>query len=167
MNATVEKREQTRRFAVPWDITEWIDRSALLGGIVEDIDALDWSNPELQEALRANPAFQPRLLLVLITYAYAMGVCESAELTELYYRDAALKKLFPVPPPSPTAINRFRRDHLGLLKWSINQALKRAFRAHFDLGDAAIPPGYKRALLDATSTRIFLGRRMEHSLQAE
>lgn len=158
---------EQRRFSVPWDISEWLDGPRLLAGVTEDVDGLDWKNPELVAFLQTNPGFQLRLLLVLVTYAYAMGVCESDEVVEVYYRDDGLKRIFLNPPPSPTAITRFRRENRGLLKWSVAQALKRAVRAHFQLEDVPLPAGLKKALVDSAGMRIDVGRHLDRSVQVE
>lgn len=167
MNADNGFAESTEKFSVPWDITQWLDKSSLLTRIIEDIDSLDWQNPELIEFLRENPNFQARFLLVLITFAYAMGICESEEVVEMYYADAELKHRLPGQPPSPRAITRFRRENRGLLKWSVMQALKHALRCRFELGDTPLPPGLRRLLSDAAATRIDVGRHMDRSVQAE
>ena len=167
LEAKPEVGEQPRKFSVPWDISEWLDKLRLLAGVSEDIDGLDWDNPELVAFLRANPDFQLRLLLVVVTYAYAMGICESEEVVELYYRDEALKLRFPTPPPSARAITRFRRENRGLLKWSVAQALKRAVRSHFELEDVPLPAGLKKALIDSAGARIDVGRHLDRSVQGE
>ena len=157
----------TGKFSVPWDITVWLDRSSLLTRIIEDIDSLDWKNPELVEFLRENPNYQARFLLILISYAYAMGVCESEEVAEVYFGDADLRNRLPGEPPSPKAITRFRRENRGLLKWSVTQAIKHALRVHYELGDTPLPPGLKRLISDAALTRIDVGRHKDRSVQAE
>jgi hypothetical protein len=159
--------EQTGKLSIPWDITEWLDKSSLLTHIAEDIDSLDWKNPELVEFLRTNPNFQARFLLILITYAYTMGICESEDVAELCFGDAELKRWVPARPPSPAAITRFRRENRGLLKWSVGQAIKHALRRRFELGDAPLPPGFKRLIIDAATSRIDVGRHMDRSVQAE
>src|SRR5688572_12476594 len=156
-NTAVRPASQAGKFTVPWDITEWLVKKTLLANIIEDVDSLDWDNPELGRFLSANPNFQPRFLLITMTYAYAMGICESEEMAEVYYRDPDLKRLFPTPPPGPVALTRFRRENRGLLKWSVSQAFKRAVRSHFNLGDAPIPAGLRRALNDAAGMRIDVG----------
>ena len=166
-NTALGLASQAGKFTVPWNITEWLERPTLLSNIIEDIDSLDWANPELSRFLTANPNFQPRFLLVMMTYAYAMGICESEEMAEVYYQDADLRGLFPTPPPGPVALTRFRRENRGLLKWAVSQAFKRAVRSHFNLGDAPIPAGLRRALNDAAGTRIDVGRHLDRSVQAE
>ena len=167
MSVGNEIAEPTVKFSVPWDITVWLDRSSLLTRIIEDIDSLDWKNPELVEFLRENPNYQARFLLILISYAYAMGVCESEEVAEVYFGDADLRTRLPGEPPSPKAITRFRRENRGLLKWSVTQAIKHALRVHYELGDTPLPPGLKRLISDAALTRIDVGRHMDRSVQAE
>jgi len=162
-----ESAAPSRKFSIPWDISEWLEKPRLLAGVAEDIDGLDWGNPDLVVFLKANPGFQLRLLLVLVTYAYAMGICESEDVVEVYYREDALKRMFPSPPPSPAAITRFRRDNRGLLKWAVAQTLKRAARTHFDLGDIPLPGGLRKALLDAAGARIDVGRHLDRSVEAE
>ena len=85
----------------------------------------------------------------------------------MHYRDAELKRRLPGQPPSPRAITRFRRENRGLLKWSITQAIKHALRSRFALGDATLPPGLRRMLSDAASTRIDVARHLDRSVQAE
>jgi transposase len=167
MSANSNTAEPPRKLSIPWDISEWLDKPRLLAHISEDIDSLDWNNAEMIGFLRENPNFQARFLLILITYAYAMGICESEEVTELYYHDAELKRRLPSQPPSPRAITRFRRENRGLLKWSITQAIKQALRSRFELGDATLPPGLRRMLSDAAATRLDVGRHMDRSVQAE
>jgi hypothetical protein len=167
MSAESNTTEPTRKLSIPWDISEWLDKPSLLARIIEDIDSLDWNNPEMVTFLHANPNFQARFLLILITYAYALGVCESEEVAEVHYRDAELKRRLPGQPPSPKAITRFRRENRGLLKWSVTQVMKHALRSRFELGDSALPPGLRRMLSDAAATRIDVGRHMDRSVQAE
>jgi hypothetical protein len=166
-NAEQAATANERKFSIPWDISEWLDRSSLLAGVVNDVESLDWGNPDLRSFLQANPEFQLKLLLVLVTYAYAMGVCESEDVVDVYYGDAELKKMFPKAPPGPAAITRFRRENRGLLKWSIGQTFKRAVRARHDLGEISLPPGLKKALMDAASARIDVGRHLDRAVEAE
>lgn len=167
MNTGTGNGKAAEKLNVPWDVAEWLDKSSLLSRIIEDIDSLDWKNPELERFLRANPNFQPRFLLILLTYAYARGICESDEVVELHYRDTELKQRLPGQPPSAKAVTRFRREHRGLLKWSIAQALKHALRVRFELQDATLPPGLRKLLNDTAAMRIDVGRHLDRSVQAE
>jgi hypothetical protein len=167
MSTTIHTEPSSEKLAFPSDLTEWVEKQELLSWIVEDVDSLDWSNPELLDFLRANPAFQPRFLLVLMSFSYALGICESGDAAELYFSEPALKRIFPDGTASPAMITRFRRDHRGLVKWCVAQAFKRAVRIHFALGDGMIPAGLRRLATDAATARVDLGRHLDRSVQAE
>lgn len=154
-------------FSIPADLSEWADKPLLLQWTVEEIDSLDWTSPELLQLLRANPKFQPRFLLVLMVYAYSTGKRDSEEVAEIYYTEPALKHLFPGQTPSTAMLMRFRRDHRGLLRWGVSQILKRALRHHFDLGDAVIPSGLNRLLVEAATARLDAARHFDRSVQGE
>ena len=167
MSVATKTAGRADKFKVPWDITEWLDRPGVLARIIEDIDSLDWANPELKTFLQANPNFQPRLLLILISYAYSTGTCESEEVGELWFRDELIRGKVTGQPPGAAAISRFRREHRGLLKWIITQVFKHALRQHYELGDATIPPGLMRILRDAVAARIDISRHLDRSVQGE
>ena len=67
----------TDAFQVPWDLTDVVEAKQLNAWVREEIGSLNWSNPELVEHLRAHPNYHPRMMLTVLTYAYASGVFES------------------------------------------------------------------------------------------
>jgi hypothetical protein len=158
-----------KRFELPWDLSVWADRPILLQWIVEEVGSLDWENQELLKVLQANPAFQPRAMLILTTYAYALGLCESEDVVSLCYTEPALKSFMALVPfsiPSENAVSRFRREHRGLIKWALVQCFKRGLR-HHELGDSPIPPGLRRILDESAANRLDLARHLDRSVQAE
>ena len=167
MSGATDIAVRTEKFKVPWDISQWTDKVTLLKRLEEDVDSLDWTNPELMQFLKANPNFHPRFLLALMSYAYSLGICESEEISELCYQDELIKAKVINKPPSPAAVTRFRRDHRGLLRWLVAQAFKHALRKHYELGDATIPPGLTRLLREAAAARIDVGRHLDRSVQGE
>lgn len=167
MSGETKTTERTSKFKVPWDVSQWIDKAALIQKLEQDVNSLDWSNPELVAFLKANPNFHPRFLLVLMSYGYAIGACESEDISELCYRDELIRSRVVGQPPSPGAVTRFRRDHRGLLRWLLAQGFKHAVRSHYELGDATIPPGLNRLLREAAADRIDVGRHLDRSVQGE
>jgi len=167
MNGATDSTERAQKFKVPWDISQWTDKATLLKRLEADVASLEWINPELVQFLKENPNFHPHFLLTLMSYAYALGVCESEEISELCYRDELIKAKVIARPPSPAALTRFRRDNRGLLRWLVTQAFKHALRHHHDLGDATIPPGLMRLLREAAATRIDVGRHLDRSVEGE
>jgi hypothetical protein len=154
-------------FPIPLDLSQWAEKPLLLQWVVEEIDSLDWSNPELVQILHSNPKFQPRFLLVLIVYAYATGRYESEEVADTYYSEPVLRHIFPEQAVSPNAVKRFRRDYRGLLRWGLAQVLRRALRHHYDLGEAAIPAGLNRMIVQAATVRLDAARHFDRSTIGE
>lgn len=167
MSGETKTTERTSKFKVPWDVSQWIDKSSLIQKLEQDVDSLNWGNPELLAFLKENPKFHPRFLLVLMSYGYATGSCESEDISELCYRDELIRGRVVGQPPSAAAITRFRRDHRGLLRWLLAQGFRHALRSQYELGDATIPPGLNRLLREAAADRIDVGRHLDRSVQGE
>lgn len=160
-------QESERGFPIPLDLSQWAEKPLLLQWVHEEIDSLDWSNPELVQILQSNPKFQPRFLLVLMVYAYATGRYDSEEVADTYYSEPILQHLFPAQALSPNAVMRFRRDYRGLLRWGLAQILRRALSHHYDLGDAAIPAGINRMIVQAATVRLDAARHFDRSILGE
>src|SRR5437667_103484 len=113
--------------ALPWDLTEQFSPAVVRQWIVEEVETLDWSNPEVREYLRLHPAYQPKMLLCLLTFAYATGVYESEEIVRRCDKDENYRAIAGEHAPgSAKALVRFRRENRGLLKWCLVQLFKRA-----------------------------------------
>jgi Transposase domain (DUF772) len=149
------------RFVIPWNLSEWAEAREVLSWLEAEIGSLDWNNPMLADFLKSNPEYRPRLLLTLLSYAYALGVCESDEVVAFYHKDAALRRLFPAETPDAREISRFRRENRGLLKWCLLELFKRVLREKFQLGDTLIPAGLRRYLVDTATARLDAARDMD------
>lgn len=159
---TLEKSTK-ERFTLPWALSEWADEEALFHAVDETLGGLDWSNAELTALLAVNPTFQPRFLLTLLTYAYALGICESEEVVAFYYSNPNLRRIFPGRAPSASELSRFRRENRGLLKWSLSELFKQVLRQKFALGDALMPAGLRRYLQDVATARLDVARDMDRT----
>jgi hypothetical protein len=164
--ASIEQVEsvanRSERFVIPWDLSEWVDKPTLLRRIVEDVDSLDWGNPAVAEYLQQRPEFQPKMMLQLLTYAYAVGVLDASEVEALFFGDKTFAALGWARPPKVKVIGRFRRENRGLLKWSLLQALNRIVREKYSLGTRLLP-GLQRFLLDNAVQRLDLARQVDQS----
>lgn len=149
------------RFVIPWNLSEWAEAREVLAWLEAEIGSLDWNNSMLADFLKSNPGYRPRLLLTLLSYAYALGVCESDEVVAFYHKDAALRRLFPGESPDAREISRFRRENRGLLKWCLLELFKRVLREKFQFGDALIPAGLRRYLVDTATARLDAARDMD------
>lgn len=150
---------------IPWDLTEVVDAKTLSEWVCEEINSLNWSNRDLIEHLRAHPNYHPRMMLTVLTYAYATGNFESEDIlrrcdTDFLYRAMCSE----AAPQSMFAIRNFRKENRGLLKWSLMQVLKRCLAAATGESGSAIPAGIKRLLVDNATARLELARHMDHAM---
>lgn len=153
------------RLSVPWNIAEWVDVSTLRGWVDEEIGALHWSSPELQKFVAENPNFRPRVLLTLLSLAYSTGHYESEEISHLCASDPELRAICGPALPSTRALDRFRRENRGLLKWVLVQILKRALRARYNLNLSVLPAGLKQHLVQLATERLDIARHMDRAGQ--
>jgi hypothetical protein len=156
-------RSEEERFSLPWDLTQWIDAQTLRGWVDDEIDTLDWSNPELATLLAQNPRFRPRTLLTLLGYAYASGTYESEEISVLGATDPAFREICGKDAPATRALERFRRENRGLLKWVLVQIFKRALREKHGLNTSLLPSGLKQYLVELATERLNLARHMDRA----
>ncbi|HEU0011684.1 MAG TPA: transposase [Verrucomicrobiae bacterium] len=148
------------QLALPWDLREWFAPAVLRQWISEEIDSLDWNNPQLVEHLRGRPGFKPKPLFSLMVYAYATAAFESEEIARRFFAEAEYRSIGgPNVRWDARTFTRFRRENRGLLKWALVQIFKRAIRAK--RGDFLLPAGVKRRLVGAAVTRLDLARQMD------
>lgn len=167
MKAEVGRDQRRLSLALPWDLSEWVAKETLAQWIREDIDALNWGNPELVQYLKQRPDYKPRELLRVLTYAFAVGVFESEEIFSGCQADSVLRSLLGEAAPSVQGLSRFRRENRGLLKWTLAQVLTRALRAKYGLRQTLIPAGIRRTLVQNAVERIDLGRHLDRTLIGE
>jgi len=165
MTAEMQTTEAGEKLHFPWDLSEWVEKRQLLQWVEEEVGSLDWSNPELLEYLKSYPNYRPRTMLSLLVYAYATGAYESEEIVRSCYEDAALRSLCQGSVPTPNVIGRFRRENRGLLKWALEQLLKRALRSKYSLGDTLLPAGLRRHVMDLAIERLNMARHMDRASQ--
>lgn len=150
---------------IPLDLSQWIDRGVLKTWVREEIETLDWANPELETYLKAHPDFRPKALLILMVYAYANGLMESEEIISALTTNADLRQIWAGPGPTTKEIGRFRRENRPLLKWGLVQILKRAIQEKMNLGDIRFPSGLRQALVESAGERLDLARHMDRAAQ--
>jgi hypothetical protein len=162
---TVTRDHNEERLSVPWNLTEWVEAETIRAWVAEEIDSFDWFNPELVKFLRENPNSRPRALLTLLAYSYCTGIYESEEISRLCDVDPALRAICGQPLPSTRALERFRRENRGLLKWLLVQILKRALRAKYGLNTAMLPAGFRQHLVELATERLDVARHMDRAGQ--
>jgi transposase len=108
-------------------LSEWVpegDLAHFVSDLVE-LGALDLSAIYAgYEEERGFPPYDPRLMVKLLVYGYANGVCSSRKLERATYRDVAVRMLCADQHPDYRSIARFRARHLEALGDLFVQALR-------------------------------------------
>ena len=73
---------------------------------------------------RGFPPYDPRLMVKLLVYGYAVGIMSSRKLEAATYRDVALRMLCADQHPDFRSIGRFRKRHIDALAGLFVQALR-------------------------------------------
>ncbi len=108
-------------------LSEWVpegDLAHFVSDLVES-GALDLSAIYAgYEEERGFPPYDPRLMVKVLVYGYANGVCSSRKLERATYRDVAVRMLCADQHPDYRSIARFRARHLEALGDLFVQALR-------------------------------------------
>jgi transposase len=108
-------------------LREWVPEGDLAHFVSDLVDsgALDLSAiyaDYVEE--RGFPPYDPRLMVKLLVYGYAVGVTSSRKLERATYRDVAVRMLCADQHPDFRSIARFRERHLHALGELFVQALR-------------------------------------------
>jgi hypothetical protein len=162
---TVKELNPREALGIPLNVADWIDPDLLKAWVVEEVETLDWANPELQKYLKAHPDFRPKDLLCLLIFSYATGLLESEDIVGALQRQEGLRDLWKGPEPTAKQIGKFRRENRALLKWGLVQILKRAVQHKFQLADIRFLSGLRQGLVDSVVERLDLSRHMDRAAQ--
>jgi hypothetical protein len=161
MKTQEEPAGREEEFSLPADLGEWAAPCTLMEWIEEEVERLDWKNPEVVEYLRLHPDYRPKAMLCLLAYAYASQVFGSEEIVRRCYNDTVYRLLCEGKAPQAQQLIRFRRENRGLIKGILTYVFIRAVREQFELGTVLLPPGLKRYLLDNAVERLNTARHMD------
>lgn len=107
-------------------LQEWVpegDLAHFVSDLVEHVLELAPIYASYEDA-RGYPPYDPRLMLKLLIYGYANGICSSRALERATHRDVAVRMLCAGQHPDYRSIARFRARHLEALSELFVQALR-------------------------------------------
>jgi len=106
---------------------DWLPKDHLVFFLLDLIDQLDL-DPFLQlyrqKDARGEKANDPRMMVVLLLYAYCVGMPSSRKIESACYEDLPFRVLSGNQQPDHTRISEFRRRHLELLEDLFVQVLR-------------------------------------------
>jgi transposase len=120
------RAERDQPFLLPPDLRDWLPAGHLAWFILDVVDQLDLA--PFYRAHRddghGHPAYDPKLLLGVLLYAYCSGVRSSRQLERHCHEDVAFRVLAANQTPDHVTIARFRARHEQALAGFLVQSLK-------------------------------------------
>src|SRR5437870_4658811 len=116
---------------LPPDLHDWLDEDHLAWFVIEAIEELDLEN--FYASYRADghgrAAHDPKMMLTLLTYAYAVGERSSRGIERRCREDVAFRVICANQVPDHATIARFRARHEQALAATFTQVLALCARA--------------------------------------
>lgn len=114
---------------LPTDIRQWLPASHLVWFVLDIIDTLDLS--PIIDRIRAKdprgtPPYDPRMMVALLVYGYAVGVRSSRRIERATHEDVAFRILAGGFHPDHDTIATFRRENLETFRNLFVQVLRLA-----------------------------------------
>ncbi|MEU0486096.1 transposase [Streptosporangium sp. NPDC006013] len=117
--------DRDQQFLLPVDMREWLPDDHVVWVLLEVVEHLDVTALEARYA-QAGPgrrAYDPRMLLSLLIYAYSAGVRSSRQIERLCRTDVAMRVICGLMVPDHTVIARFRQRHQDSVRDLFTQVL--------------------------------------------
>jgi transposase len=162
--------EQTLLF--PPSPVDWLPENHLVFFLLDlaaELDLEEIHSVYRQKDPRGEKAYDPRMMVVLLLYAYCVGLPSSRKIEKACWEDAAFRVLTGNQQPDHSRISAFRRSHLNVLASLFVQVLRLCQKAGLvSLGQVALDGTKIRA--NASKHKAMSHERMlksERQLEAE
>ena len=121
---------------------EWLSPDHQVYFLLDLVDELDLSEillPAQAKDPRGEKGFDPRMMMLLLLYAYCVGIVSSRKIERACYEDLAFRVLTGNQQPDHSRISEFRRRNLDALKELFVQILRLCQKAGMvSLGHVAL-----------------------------
>jgi len=114
-------RDQT--FLLPPDMRDWVPQDDLCHFIVEAVARVDMRAFAVNTRGSGSPQYDPRMMLALLIYCYANGICSSRRIERGTYRDVAVRFVAANTHPDHDTIATFRRRNEAAFKAAFLEVL--------------------------------------------
>ena len=118
--------DRDQSYLLPPDLRDWLPTDHLAWFILDVVDQLDLAPFYRQHRAdgHGHPAYDPKLLLGVLLYAYCVGVRSSRQIQRRCIEDLAVRVLAGNQAPDHVTIARFRVRHQQALAGFLVQSLK-------------------------------------------
>jgi transposase len=123
------RRDQ--QFLMPPDMRDWLPKDHLAFLVLEAVKKMDLSAfyARYRDDGWGRAAFEPRMMVALLLYAYAVGVRSSRAIERRCLEDVAFRVIAGGHSPDHATIARFRVTHRAALSELFNEALRLCLKA--------------------------------------
>ena len=117
--------DRDQQFLLPPDMGRWLPEDHLVWLIISIVAELDLTVLVARHRLGGvgRRAYDPRMMLALLIYAYADGVHSSRQIERLCHTDVAFRVLCAQDAPDHSVIARFRKTHIDAFTSLFTQVL--------------------------------------------
>jgi transposase len=149
MSKTFRPWNPEQTLLLPPSPVDWLPENHLVFFLLDLAAELDLSGIHAyyrQKDPRGEKAYDPRMMVVLLLYAYCVGLPSSRKIEKACWEDAAFRVLTGNQQPDHSRISDFRRRHLHALAGLFVQVLKVCQKAGLvSLGHVALDGTKSRA----------------------
>jgi transposase len=142
MHKTFRPWQPEQTTLLPPSPREWLSEDHQVYFLLDLVDELDLSAiliPAQAKDPRGEKGFDPRMLTMLLLYAYCVGTVSSRKIERACYEDLAFRVLTGNQQPDHSRISEFRRRNLHALKGLFIQILRLCQKAGMvSLGHVAL-----------------------------
>ncbi|MFN0063933.1 MAG: IS1182 family transposase [Myxococcaceae bacterium] len=126
MNKTFRPWNLKQDLLLPPSLLDWLPEGHLARFVLEVVAELDLSTiyAPYEKELRGYPPYEPRMMVGLLMYAYAVGVTSSRKISRKTQEDVAFRVLSANQSPDHSRISEFRRRHGARFEDLFVQVLK-------------------------------------------
>ena len=120
-----------REVPTPPESCEWPGKTGLVSLVLSAVEAVDWPGKEKNFAYQGGPSFQSGVLMALLTYCYATGICSSRDIEASFREDETIRHLSADAFPDWKTLRRFRKLHREPLKQCLLKVFQQSLLIRF------------------------------------
>jgi len=121
---------------LPADLRRWLGRRGLVGLALEAVQTVDW---RVYPVTDDSQEFRPQMMLTLLSYCYAAGICGSHDIEWAGQADKTVRYICAGKEPDWLTIRRFRRRNVDLLRQCLAFILKHAWASRVERDSSSVP----------------------------
>lgn len=122
-------REQI--YLLPPSLQEWVTEDDLVWFIIDAVEQMELGKfyKKYRTDGKGQTAYEPIMMVMLILYAYCLGIRSSRQIERLCERDIGFKVITSNLVPDHTTVARFRQENMEVIERLFIEVLKLCYKA--------------------------------------